>query len=70
MSRAKLRRLKRASAVAGEQSFTLHNFVPDLPRAEDDALFARVPTTGIKLLRGDDASIIASAPARPLRVTR
>jgi hypothetical protein len=45
MSRAKLRRLKRATTIQGERSFTIHNFVDDLPRSEDDASFAQLPQT-------------------------
>jgi hypothetical protein len=67
MSRAKLRRLIRATIVQGEQSFTIHNFVPDLPRADDDASFGRVPASGTNSAEAFKAEVAAAPGLAPAR---
>jgi hypothetical protein len=66
MSRAKLRRLKRATTVAGERSFTIHGFVADLPRADDDASHWRVPIKGHQFAAEEAASNSVAPLVQPL----
>ena len=59
MARAKLRRLRHATTVAGEQSFQVHNWIGDLPRAEDDASFGRVPALGTNSAEASKVEVAA-----------
>ena len=64
---ARLRRLAKATFIQGQRSFVIHNGVDDLPRAEDDASFGRVPQRGTNSAGATKAEAAVAPGAAPAR---